>query len=92
MKNRWSSILHDNDLNKISSKRIIAVMLVLTLITVTLSNLFFQFKVEPYIFQGLTDALIWGLGFIGSENVTKNIAVRFKNNPDPNGETEEDMK
>lgn len=52
---------------KISTKRIIVFLLVLLLIVVIIGHVFFNKTIAEFVFNGLIEAVIWSMGFIGSE-------------------------
>ncbi len=59
-----------DDLNKLSSKRLIAIILTLCLVVIVIADLVFKRTITEFIFNGFVDALIWSMGFIGAEKVT----------------------
>jgi len=52
---------------KISSKRIAAFTLVMLLSAVVIGNMFFGKTIDEFIYTGLSEAVIWSLGFVGAE-------------------------
>lgn len=81
---------------KISSKRVITFMFAIVLIILVLANTFFGCAVEEFMFNGLSDVLIWSLGFIGSEQfagVMKRRSTTPPSNtpPKPGGDEHEEF-
>lgn len=68
--NFFKNIITGPDDMNISSKRVIAMLLILTLITVVIANMFLGYKIDEFVFNGLSDALIWSLAFISSEQIS----------------------
>tara|TARA_Y100000389_G_scaffold189246_1_gene212778 strand:+ start:72 stop:356 length:285 start_codon:yes stop_codon:yes gene_type:complete len=69
--------------SKLSAKRITSFLLVITLITTVIGNLIFNLTIDQFMFVGLTETVIWSLGFVGAEkfsNVFKRSST--KNYPD----------
>ena len=67
--NFLKNVLTGPDDMNVSSKRVIAMLLILTLITVVIANMFLGYKIDEFVFNGLSDALIWSLAFISTEQV-----------------------
>ncbi len=62
----------DGDIKqKISAKRVISFMLTLTLITITVAHVFWGKPIIEYVYNGLVDCLVWCLGFVGAEGLTR---------------------
>lgn len=61
------SAIKDNTSEKVSIKRIITVILVLLLSVVIIGHVFFGKTIAEYVYNGLIEAVIWSLAFIGSE-------------------------
>lgn len=81
-----STIADSENLQKVSSKRIAALVLVLCLVIVVIGNMFFRLKIDDFIFAGLTEAVIWSLGFVGAERFSTILPGKR-----PKRDTEEDM-
>jgi len=64
--NKMFEILKDNN-DKLSIKRAIVAALILLLIVVVIAHVFFNKTISDHIYDGLIDAVIWSMGFIGSE-------------------------
>lgn len=74
---------------KLSSKRIAALILVTCMAAVVVGNMFFGLDIDEFIFSGLTETVIWSLGFVGAEKLTSAIPVKTKK--PPKRDSEEDM-
>lgn len=56
---------------KISSKRVISFLLVTTLIVISCAHTFYGKCITEYVFNGLVECLIWCMGFVGAEGLTR---------------------
>lgn len=65
--------------NKISTKRIIVFILILLLCTVIIAHVFFSKTIAEYVYNGLIEAVIWSMGFIGSEKFVEAIPSFMSN-------------
>jgi hypothetical protein len=65
-------ILNDAD-DKLSSKRLFTLILIVIMAIVLFGHVFFGFPLEDYIFEGLIDSIIWAIAFIGSEKVVDSL-------------------
>jgi hypothetical protein len=54
-----------------SSKRWVTLIALLLLVTAFLANLFFGYKVEPFMFDAITYIVIAGVGITGAEKFAK---------------------
>ena len=74
------------DHGKISSKRVVTFLLAITLVIITLGSTFFGFEIDPVVFDGIVNVLIWSLGFVGSEQFAGALKTRYTrgNNPESN--------
>tara|TARA_Y100000385_G_C12630630_1_gene441095 strand:+ start:120 stop:383 length:264 start_codon:yes stop_codon:yes gene_type:complete len=74
-----------SDGSKVSSKRLITLLSFLLIIVGFISNLFFDFTVEEFIFSSVMYIVIAGLGIVGSEKWAPS-----KNKPSNSIEEEEE--
>jgi len=73
---RLPTALHSDGSEKISSKRVIAFVLLLTFVVVIFATTFFGVRIDSEIYNGLVEVLIWAIGFIGSEHFASAMAGR----------------
>lgn len=64
--------------NKLSIKRVVVLILIILLCIVVISHMFFNKHIDQYIFDGMIDAVIWSMGFIGSEKLV-DVIPRLSN-------------
>jgi len=76
---------------KVSSKRIAAFLLVISLVIVVIGNMFFNYSIDEFIFAGLSEAVIWSLGFVGAEKFSGIVHPKPTRKISNNNETEADM-
>jgi hypothetical protein len=69
MKNFFISVLTSG--GKISSKRFITFLSFIMMVVGFIANLFFQLKIEQYIYESMTWIVLGGLGFTASEQFAK---------------------
>ena len=74
-------MLHDND-GYISSKRVITIIAVLLLIVITISNLYWAYSIEPFIFESIMWIVMAGLGTATLEK----FATAWKERGTPNND------
>lgn len=67
------SAITDGTSSKVSIKRVVVLILILLLVVVILAHVFFSKTIEDYIYDGLIEAVIWSMGFIGSEKFVEAI-------------------
>lgn len=67
------SIFSDHNSNKLSAKRIVVFILIALLTTVIIGHVFYGKIIAEYIYNGLVEAVIWSMGFIGSEKFVEMI-------------------
>ncbi len=60
-------MLDDSHNNSLSSKRVVTFLAFLLCGTAFMANLFWDYKVEPYMFEGMIYLAMAGLGFTASE-------------------------
>lgn len=80
--NKMQAILYDSD-NKLSSKRIVSFLFSILLIVIVVGHVFFEKKIDDYIYEGIKEIIIWSLGFIGSEKLVDMVPGYFKGKPKP---------
>lgn len=80
----YSFVNDSDDPDKLSLKRISALLLVTCLVVVVIANMFFNKNIDEFIFDGLAEAVIWSLGFIGVEKFSNS----FNNNQNGNRNTQ----
>ena len=78
------SAITDGTANKISTKRLIVMILVLLLCVVIIAHVFWGKTIVDYVFDGLIQAVIWSMGFIGSEKFVEAIPTFMNNRKNKN--------
>ena len=73
------TMLSDGITNKLSFKRIITLFLVLVLVVILVGHVFFDKKIDQFMYDGLTNIIVWSMGFIGSEKVADVIKSKMGN-------------
>jgi hypothetical protein len=76
--NKVQTILYDSD-NKLSSKRIVSFLFSILLIVIVIGHVFFEKKIDDYIYDGVKEIIIWSLGFIGSEKLVDMVPRYLRN-------------
>lgn len=62
----------DGDIKqKISSKRVISFVIALTIVVITCAHVFYGKVIAEYVYNGLVECLIWCMGFVGAEGLTR---------------------
>lgn len=69
MKNFFVSVLTSG--GKISSKRFITLLSFIMMVVGFVANMFFQLKIEQYIYESMSWIVLGGLGFTASEQFAK---------------------
>lgn len=75
-----SDVLKDVD-SAYSSKRLVVLLATTSLITAFFSNLFFNYTIDQFIFDGMMYIVLAGLGIVGAEKFS-NTAKRDQNGND----------
>lgn len=73
------SAIKDGTSNKVSTKRVIVFILILLLTAVIIAHVFFNKTIAEYVYGGLVEAVIWSMGFIGSEKFVEAIPTFMSN-------------
>jgi hypothetical protein len=76
-------LLSDGTDNNLSSKRVVTVLSFLFCSIAFIANLFWSYKVEQYMFEGMIYLTMAGLGFTASEKFVSKKFV-YKNNRSEN--------
>jgi len=69
MKNFFISVLTSG--GKISSKRFITLLSFIMMVVGFIANMFYQLKIEQYIYESMSWIVLGGLGFTASEQFAK---------------------
>jgi hypothetical protein len=69
MRNFFISVLTSG--GKISSKRFITILSFIMMVVGFVANMFFQLKIEQYIYESMSWIVLGGLGFTASEQFAK---------------------
>jgi hypothetical protein len=72
MKNFFISVLTSG--GKISSKRFITLLSFIMMVVGFIANMFYQLKIEQYIYESMSWIVLGGLGFTASEQFAKKSA------------------
>jgi hypothetical protein len=73
-------MLDDSHNKSLSSKRVVTFLAFVLCGTAFIANLFWDYKVEPYMFEGMIYLAMAGLGFTASEKFAA-INKKSENNP-----------
>lgn len=73
-----STVLKDVD-NAYSSKRLVVLVAMASLTTAFFSNLFFNYTIEQFIFDGMMYIVVAGLGIVGAEKFSPQTKNRVTN-------------
>ena len=76
--NYFSNVLKDVD-NAYSSKRLVVLLAMVSLITAFFSNLFFDSTIDQFMFDGMMYIVVAGLGIVGAEKFSPSAKKREAN-------------
>jgi hypothetical protein len=74
-------MLDDSHDNSLSSKRVVTFLAFLLCGTAFIANLFWNYTVEPYMFEGMIYLAMVGLGFTASEKFASKTKQNTEKNP-----------